>query len=174
MVPLTFKVIFQHSSFTYTQFWVLGILQGNHICCIKTRHFFNLVAIKHLSGLHFSTYHLHGAADNEWFIGRSVLSEREGSTCVWLRVCKTPCLVLHGRINKSSVFLCVGLWGMCVVCGPLEPSKHLLMLNHCCSQNPLADRLLLTLLRLNVWRNSFWVVIGGKRRAETRRVRGGG
>lgn len=132
---------------------------------------------RHLSRLHFSTHHLHGAVDNERFIAGSALSKQEGSTCVWLRVCEAPCLVLHGSINKSSVCSCAGLSRVCErgpewLCGPGGPSKHLLILQLCLSdcylQKPLVDGLCTDFLPAKCWAHSFWVVISGKRRCETK------
>lgn len=132
---------------------------------------------KHLSRLHFSTHHLHGAADNEWFIAGSALSKQEGSTCVWLRVCEAPCLVLHGSINKSSVCSCAGLSRVCKsgpvwLCGPVGPSKHLLILqlclSDCYSQKPLVDSLCTDFPLAKCWAHSFWVVISGKGDVETK------
>lgn len=126
---------------------------------------------RHLLGLRLSTHHLHGAADNEQFIAGSALSQQEGSTRVWLRVCEAPRLVLHGSINKSSVCLCAGLSRVCErgpvwLCGPVGPSKHLLILQLCLSdcylQKPLVDGLCTDFAPAKCWAHSFWVVIREK------------
>lgn len=50
---------------------------------IRSRYFWlPLSKGRHLPRQRLSAHHLNAAADNEWFILRSVLSEREGSTCV--------------------------------------------------------------------------------------------